>query len=246
MMTHEQALERLDDFAGGELAPAEHAAVQRHLQGCGECRAEVEALRSLLDEARFLPREIAPPRDLWAGISARLEPRAAPAAVESGRETEREVEDPKVIPFRPRSTAWQPPRWVLAAAAALVLMVGSSVGTLMVAERWGGGGVERLPGVAANPPSTAVAAPTALVAFRPAEQGYQAAIDDLAALLETRRGQLAPETVATLERNLRIVDQAIAESRAALERDPNSRELAQMLSGVYDTKVKMLQQAVEL
>jgi anti-sigma factor RsiW len=242
MMTHEQALERLDDFAGGELAPAEHAAVQRHLHGCGECRAEVEALRSLLDEARFLPRETAPPRDLWAGISARLEPRAAPAVVE----TERGAEDPKVIPFRPRATAWQPPRWVLAAAAALVLMVGSSVGTLMVAGRWGGGGLEQLPGVAANPPSTAVAAPTALVAFRPAEQGYQAAIDDLAALLDARRAQLAPETVATLERNLRIVDQAIAESRAALERDPNSRELAQMLSGVYDTKVKMLQQAVEL
>lgn len=238
MMTHEQAHARLDDFAGGELAPPEHDAVRRHLQGCAECRAEVEALRSLLDEARFLPREIAPGRDLWAGISARLEPRAAPAAAE----TERGAEDPKVIPFRPRS-AWQPPRWLLAAAAALVLMVGTSVTTLMVAGRWGGGDVvATLPDAIVTP----AAAPTALVAFQPAEQDYRAAIGDLVTLLETRRSQLAPETVATLERNLRIIDQAIAESRAALERDPNSHELAQMLSGIYDTKVRMLQQAVEL
>ena len=125
-------------------------------------------------------------------------------------------------------------------------MVGTSVGTLMVAGRWGGGEVGTLPGVAASPPASAVAAPTALVAFEPAEREYQAAIDDLAALLRSRRARLAPETVATLERNLRIIDQAIAESRAALMKDPDSRELAQMLSGVYDTKVKMLQQAVEL
>lgn len=242
MMTHEQARERLDDFAGGELPDAEHAAVRRHLRGCAECRAEVDGLRALLDEARFLPREIAPPRDLWAGISARLEPRA-PAAVETPRLVE-ETADPQVIPLRRRG-GWQPPRWLLAAAAAVVLMIGTSVTTLMVAGRGAGTGEpDRLPPVVATPapePTT-----TALVAFAPAEQGYRTAIDDLAAVLETRRGQLAPETVATLERNLAIIDQAIAESRAALVKDPSSRELAQMLSAVYDTKVRMLQQAVEL
>lgn len=65
-------------------------------------------------------------------------------------------------------------------------------------------------------------------------------------MLATRRGQLAPETVRTLETNLRIIDAAIAESRAALEKDPNSRELTQMLSATYDAKVQMLRQAVEL
>jgi hypothetical protein len=248
MMTHEQAWERLDDFAGGELADAEHGAVQAHLRGCAECRAEVDSLRALLDGARFLPREIAPPRDLWAGIAARLEPRA-PALVETPRapdETPRpeETADPQVIPFR-RKLPWQPPRWLMAAAAAVVLMIGSSLATLLVVGRGAQGGApDRLDPVAAVPPSER--ATTALVAFAPAEQGYQAAIDDLAAVLETRRGELAPETVATLERNLAIIDQAIAESRAALVKDPNSRELTQMLSAVYDTKVRMLQQAVEL
>jgi anti-sigma factor RsiW len=243
MMTHEEARERLDDFAGGELAEAGHARVRGHLAGCAECRAEVASLRALLDEARFLPREIAPGRDLWAGIAARLEPRA-PAVSETPRAVE-EAADPKVIPFRRRS-GWQPPRWLMAAAAGVVLMIGTSVTTLMVAGPGvRGGGPDRLAPVAAVPPGSAPAT-TALVAFAPAEAGYRAAIDDLAAVLETRRATLAPETVATLERNLAIIDQAIAESRAALEKDPGSRELAQMLSAVYDTKVRMLQTAVEL
>jgi hypothetical protein len=57
---------------------------------------------------------------------------------------------------------------------------------------------------------------------------------------------MAPETAETLERNLRIIDAAIAESRAALEKDPNSRELIDMLSATYDAKVKVLRQAVEI
>ncbi|HEX8692680.1 MAG TPA: zf-HC2 domain-containing protein [Longimicrobium sp.] len=227
MITHEQALERLDDFAGGELPDRERRAVQLHLQTCAECRAEVDALRSLLDEARFLPREIAPGRDLWAGIESRLEPRGGA----------------KVIPLRPRS-AWAPPRWMTLAAAAVVLMIGTSVTTMFFMQRGGDPAPDRLPGIVADQPAAPTT--TALVALQPAEAEYQKAIDDLAAVLETRRSRLAPETVATLERNLRIIDQAIAESRAALERDPSSRELAQMLSAVYDTKVRMLQQAVEL
>jgi hypothetical protein len=87
---------------------------------------------------------------------------------------------------------------------------------------------------------------TALAAFRPAEREYQRAVDELAQVLETRRADLAPETVATLERNLAIIDAAIAESRAALEKDPNSRELTQMLSSTYDAKVQLLRNAVQL
>jgi hypothetical protein len=92
----------------------------------------------------------------------------------------------------------------------------------------------------------AAAATTAYAAFAPAEVEYRRAVDELATLLAARRAQMAPETVATLERSLGIIDIAIAEARTALEKDPNSRELAQMLSTVYDTKVRMLQQAVEL
>jgi len=262
-MTHEQAIERLDDYASGELPDIERRLMERHLESCGECRAEVEAIRALLADVAKLPTDIAPPADLWQGIAGRLEPRAAEGAVPT--------EETKVIPFAPRRKVWEPPRWALQAAAAVVLMVGSSLVTARyVRQQQAAGPVATLPAASAATPSQGTAqgvdgtlpaspdarpavAPaagddqvTALAAFRPAEREYQQAVDDLARVLETRRESLAPETVATLEHNLAIIDAAIAESRAALVNDPNSRELTDMLSSTYDAKVQLLRQAVQL
>jgi hypothetical protein len=263
-MTHEQALERLDDFACGELPDIERVMVQRHVDTCGECQAEVEAIQALLAEAATLPRAIAPPRDLWAGIAPRLEARDTPALVME--------DDPKVIPLAPRRRHWQPPRWALQIAAAVALVVGSSAITARLVRQQQpvqvGGPVALQPVSATRPaaqppvgqagtgavpvanPGTpagrAAQTPTAFAAFRPAERDYQSAIGDLQRVLDGKRGQMAPETVETLERNLRIIDTAIAESRAALVKDPNSRELIDMLSATYDAKVKVLRQAVEI
>ena len=225
MSTHDRIAALLDDFAGGKLPEGERRAVQRHLAECAACRAEVESLRALLDEARFLPREVAPSRDLWAEIAPRLQPREAE----------------KVISLEQRRRRIEVPRWLLAAAA-VVLVVSSSLVTMLAMRSREATPV--LPGMAAEAPSSPVT--TALVAFQPAEAEYNRVIDELSAILETKRDQLAPETVATLETNLRIIDEAIRQSREALENDPNSPELAQMLSGVYRTKVETLQRAVQL
>jgi hypothetical protein len=226
MMTHDEVLTRLDDWAGGELNDLEGAAVRVHLDGCDACRAEAEALRALVAEAAALPREIAPTRELWSGIEARIQPRAASAPV---------------IPLRSRLQAplrRQPPAWLLAAAAVLLVATTSLV-TLRFAGGPAGDGVR--PGQGAD-----AASMTAFAAFEPAEREYSRAIEDLRLLLDTRRDALAPETVAVLEENLAIIDAAIQQSRAALQADPSSRELAQMLAAAYDTKIEVLERAVQL
>lgn len=228
MNTHAEVFERLDDYVGGELAAeAERRAVRAHLAACAECRAEEEWLRSLLDQARFLPREQAPGRDLWADIAPRLEPRQA-----------------KVTPLRPRG--FHLPRWAVSAAAAVVLMVGSSLATVQWMNSRSGDRIAQTPTLPTNTAQPGASEGTAFAAFRPAEAEYDKAIAELQAVLQARRGQLAPETVATLEANLRIIDEAIRQSKAALQADPNSRELTQMLTDVYDTKVETLQRAVQL
>lgn len=240
-MTHERTLELLDDFVGGELEPREEREVRRHLMQCDGCRAEEQALRALLDQAAALPDEVMPDDDLWQKIAPRLQARTAVAAtVETERMPEVRVIGPR--PVRPL------PWWMLAAAS-IALMVATSLVTL----RFAGRGVEPAPATmasqSAQPPrtgTTAAGTPTALAAFRPAEQEYQKAITELQAALQARRGQLAPQTVATIEANLRIIDQAIRESRAALAADPNRPELARMLSKAYDTKLDVLRQAVLL
>ena len=82
MSTHDEITGLLDDFVGGELDERGRRAVQLHLDECHDCRAEVDTLRALLDEARFLPRTLAPSRDLWAGIETRLEPKGGAAVIE--------------------------------------------------------------------------------------------------------------------------------------------------------------------
>jgi anti-sigma factor RsiW len=263
-MTHEQATQRLDDLVSGELPDIERRLLERHLEGCGECRAEAAAIRALLAEVAALPAAIAPPADLWQAIAPRLEPR---------QDIGPRVEETKVIALALRRRVWEPPRWALQMAAAVVLMAGSSLLTARYLGRRQPAGptgpVATLPAqgatapvrggteveAAAPTPASRQAAPagrsgnaqvTAFAAFRPAEREYQKAVDDLARVLETRRADLAPETVATLEHNLAIIDAAIAESRQALEKDPNSRELTQMLSSTYDAKVQLLRSAVQL
>ncbi|HEX8209390.1 MAG TPA: zf-HC2 domain-containing protein [Longimicrobium sp.] len=224
-MNHEYVLDRLDDWAANELPDEDRQAVDFHLAVCGECRAEAEALRSLLQDVATLPLEMAPGRDLWAGVAARIEPRADVVSITSARR-------------------WQAPRWLTMAATIVGVAVSSSLITLKVMEKRAPEPVASAPVQSVAAPSTAT--PTALVAFKPAEQDYEVAIADLERVLTARRGTLAPETVKTLETNLRIIDEAIRQSREALVKDPNSRELTDMLADAYGQKLNVLQQAVEL
>jgi hypothetical protein len=65
-------------------------------------------------------------------------------------------------------------------------------------------------------------------------------IQGLQALLDERRGQLDSSTVEIVERNLKLIDTAIAESRAAFLRDPASQFLAAQLARSYATKLTLL------
>jgi hypothetical protein len=46
-----------------------------HLAGCASCRKLADALAIIAAAARALPREVAPSKDLWPGIAARIRPR---------------------------------------------------------------------------------------------------------------------------------------------------------------------------
>lgn len=245
-MTHDETITRLDELLSGELAEGEAREVREHLAACTACRGELAWLRTLREEARALPAEVAPPRDLWSGIATRLAPRdaaeLAPLPVAGGTRVPEEI--PGVIPLRPRAP--RRPWWPLAAAALIAVALGSSTLTYVLL-RPGMQTALVAPDAAPTSPLPREARPrTALAAFAPAETEYRQAVDELAAVLATRRDRLAPETTATLERNLAIIDEAIRQSRTALEADPNSAEVAQMLSHAYDAKVETLRRAVSL
>lgn len=75
---------------------------------------------------------------------------------------------------------------------------------------------------------------------------YDDEITRLHGVLESRRDQLDPSTVATVERNLHIIDDAIAQARAALIKDPHSRLLNEQLDRTLAKKTQLLRAATLL
>ena len=78
------------------------------------------------------------------------------------------------------------------------------------------------------------------VGWAAVQADFDRASDELELTLATERERLRPETVALLERNLAVIDAAIAESRAALARDPANGELRRFFAAASRQKVELL------
>ena len=79
--------EALVDLVDGRLDGAEQRSVERHLEGCANCRALVEDLRSIRAAAFMLDRR-EPKAETWskvqAAIAAEPAPQGPPARYERG------------------------------------------------------------------------------------------------------------------------------------------------------------------
>ncbi|MCA9489579.1 MAG: zf-HC2 domain-containing protein [Myxococcales bacterium] len=126
-----------------------------------------------------------------------------------------------------RGAWWQRPHWLL--AALVLVALGSSALTAAVLR-------------APAPPPLEVASGAEL----PWGDELDRAADELRAAVDARRGELDPETLAVVEENLRIIDAAVAETRAALDADPNNRRLQRSLAVAGEQRIALLRQALTL
>jgi hypothetical protein len=216
MITCGEVTRRLDDFIDEALPAAERDAVAGHIDSCAACRAELTAQRSLLAAAAALPREVAPDRDLWPAIAVRLRAQGGSHAVGRAR-----------------------PWILLPAAAAIIVTLGALVATRA---RWWPGSAENgqrgdlRAATSEWPPGT----------LAQAEAEYERAAQALALALEKERSALPPETVAAVERNVKVIDQALAEVREARRREPGNPLWADLLVATHRQKVDVLSRAHRL
>ena len=82
--------------------------------------------------------------------------------------------------------------------------------------------------------------------MRETQPVYDREIEKLRGIVKTRRSQLDPKTVAVLEQSIAVIDSAIAQSRAALAKDPASGFLAEQLNHSLEKKVELLRTAAML
>lgn len=278
-MSCERFTERLMDYLEYETDDATRVAIERHAVTCGECGPLLADLRKLRIDAANMP-ELAPSRDLWAGIAARIETPvvaigARPAA--PGRRW--------MVPRRWRSGAMMAASLVaaaglgyLAAARSRPAMpaaptVARAMGdTALLADATPLPSADSQPGSQPGAPVTSTApdggrlvwppvmpaagvpAALPLPPARPEVQraiaaltaDYDREITRLRALIDQRRNQLDPATVAVIEKNLAVIDTAITESKQAIGRDPASRFLIESLNESLQAKVELMRTAAVL
>ena len=225
-----QYADAIQELADGTLGPVRRAELQTHLDHCDACRALAADLRKIRDAAASLDQP-APPERVWLQIAGRL------------RQEGRVVD----------STAPHKRRMALfALAAALVLTVGGSLWLLYpMRQASSGTTVSSTPGSQAAPDAAGNAAGTDAVQgvadeFAKAEQHLQAGIAKLEAAAKGNQTAIDPATAATLQKNLVIIDQAIAESREALKSEPQSAPARDSLFEALRRKVSLLQDTVAL
>jgi anti-sigma factor RsiW len=229
----------LVDLVDGRLDVAEQRRVERHLDACAECRALVEDLRSIRAAAFMLDRH-EPKTATWASLEAAIA--AEPAR--RGRVFDMSLGRRLVRRSVGGGGSFSGgiPVW-LAAAAALILATVIGLMPLM----------NRAPAphddsAAADPlaADAEVTVESVTAEFAAAEKHYQKAIDDLQTIANKDTGELDPQVASVLQKNLTVIDQAISESRAALQSQPASSNAQNGLFDALRTKVALLQQTVEL
>ena len=124
-------------------------------------------------------------------------------------------------------TARLRPLWLVAAALALVVVTAAI--TTFVLRQGDSAMARKLKGL--EPADTQVVEP-----------GAGPSTEELLRSLEAQ--DLPPETMAIVQRNLAVIDVAIAELEAALEQDPGNQELARMLVSTHRKKAELVERAV--
>jgi hypothetical protein len=271
-MSCAQFANALSDLLERDVDEAGRARLEAHSARCGECGPLLADLRKLRIDAANLPT-LTPSRDLWTGIAARIETPVVEilpggGAVErwNGGTVERSSGS------NPRRRFG--PMWVGLAAAGLVAVTAtvtrevtksnvatpSSAAVAVTASN----APDRTPPAqspttsdtvppfhrSTAPPQSSTVPPLHRSTVQPvalsAEATFDAEIKRLRAIVAARRSTLDTTTIAVIEKNLKVIDGAIAQCRDALRRDPASRFLIESLNDALDTKVQLLRTAAML
>jgi hypothetical protein len=263
----------LPDYLEGTLDDSRRASAERHLSECVRCASLLRDIENMSKEAAAMP-DLVPSRDLWQGIEARIAAPVIPLAARPERRRRFTpawmgvaaaalIVSTAGITYMLTSHSLRPTQGSAVAQLKpidnqLQTNTGSNSGVTpgSTAPSPVDGGPSTQPSatsrVVTGDANTRLGGITArLVSQSSADREhsdlvYGKEIQMLQNIVSQRRAQLDSSTVAIIERNLQIIDAAIAQSRAALARDPASHMLDQQLTHALDKKVELLRTAAML
>jgi hypothetical protein len=274
-MTCDGVADQLASYLEGDLAVPERVELEAHASCCATCSALLADIDAIRREASALPA-LEPSRDLWSGIAARIDapvvslsenrrasraiahrawvrPSLAAAALvlvtagvthyftrasfEAGSAVSGGVPS-RVAQGTPSTQASEP------AGQAATASTDSLAAFVATGSEGPAAPVTRAATTSSVNPAVRLA--SAVPAMKETQPVYDREIGKLRAIVKERRSQLDPSTIAVLEQSIAVIDSAIAQSRAALAKDPASGFLATQLNHSLEKKVELLRTAALL
>lgn len=218
MNTHHHLTEaERQDAAEASTPPEQQARVDDHLRQCESCASDVARVRQLMTHVREAPPPVDAGSDLWPEIRSRIE---------RDKVISLSIPEPAAAD---RTRWWARALWLAGAlAAALILVVA------LPASRGKG---------KASAPAIAPSANSDVMLAADTARAYEREAQYLLNELEMRRAMMPPRTATSIDRDLQIIDRAIAELKDAIARDPNNPALRRLLASSYKQKVELLKRA---
>jgi hypothetical protein len=208
-------------------------------------REDGDGERKVVTSLRDMPRSIAPPRDLWAGIEASIAAdRRATAADSTVAEVSGGSRADTVTDLASRRSSggtrqFTRLRWMAAAAVIAALAVGMWIGrtvlpttrpTTIVAD-----GNSKI-----APPPKITDGATALQAAYIADPKYREQRAALVKSLEAKLASLPPDSRAKVISSLATIQKSKQDLEAALGKDPSNALLQELLVNTYQDEMRVL------
>lgn len=200
-------------FADDAVDADRRAEVDAHLAACRACRDDVTRLRNITMRYKAAPAEPAPVDELWPSIRARIEEEKVIALGAAA---------PPASRFNGRH---------LAAVAGVAAAAMLTVVLLRPSHK------------IAVDSAVAVSDTSALRFVSDSVKSYEDEARMLLNRLELQRAMLRPEARASIDRDLKVIDQAIDELQLAIQNDPRNPALRHLLATSYRQKVELLKRA---
>jgi anti-sigma factor RsiW len=210
--------EERQTIADDTMPAAFRGELEKHLERCDACRDDVARLRDVLTQYRSRPLS---PRadddDLWTSIKSH-------------------IERDKVVRLGAVEPAPSVRRRRLSARHVATL-IGIAAGIILTI-------IMLRPSHRIAVDVTASAADTAgLRLVADSVKAYEDEARILLNRLELERAMLRPDAASAIDRDLKVIDQAIAELQIAIKNDPQNRALRQLLASSYRQKIDLLKRA---
>ena len=230
-MNCETCQELIHDLIDGSITQRDESTLNTHLRECLDCDSVRQDLASIVGFCRTQRGQYeAPPNEqaLWLRIRNSIE-------AELPNRTSINSEPQRSFLSRWLGRSWELSLSQLAASAvAIVLLV--SLATVVGLRRWGGYGT---PAMVAG-----TQADSSDIGERFSQR--RQVIDYWNQRVELNKARWSPEMRETFERNMKVIDQAVADSMNELKQNPHDEVSEQMLNESLNDKLALLKEFSDL